>query len=235
MKLHFFTLFVVVWVVLTGCHRASKVEVYRAEKHLQDSAALVEQQKSLEYYQSQLDNLAPSADSLLALFRYEKNEQYQDKGQYYHPSQSSSRNAQRSYLQAIVRDDGLAIVKCFYYGAHPIRHPNIILQAQDMELVLRGETHSFEAEGWHQITTIDDSTAMQALQFIDAYSDERVRVRYGSETQSGTVFYLNDRDKKALLQSYHLAILISDIKELEKRIRITSLQIEKYQKRLQKN
>ena len=69
---------------------------------------------------------------------------------------------------------------------------------------------------------------------LDAYADERVRVRYGSETQSGTVFYLNDRDKKALLQSYHLAILISDIKELEKRIRITSLQIEKYQKRLQK-
>ena len=62
------------WVVLTGCHRASKVEVYRAEKHLQDSAALVEQQKSLEYYQSQLDKLTPSVDSLLALFKYEKNE-----------------------------------------------------------------------------------------------------------------------------------------------------------------
>ncbi|MEE1070613.1 MAG: hypothetical protein U0K81_09110, partial [Paludibacteraceae bacterium] len=86
-----------------------------------------------------------------------------------------------------------------------------------------------------QITTIEDSTAMQALRFIDAYAHDRIRVRYASETQSGTVFYLNDNDKKALLQSYHLAIVIRDIRELEKRIRITSLQIEKYQKRLQKN
>jgi hypothetical protein len=234
MKLNFFTLFVVCSIFLSGCHRASKIEVYRAEKHQQDSIAFIEQQKSLDYYQSQLEILVPRVDSLLKLFKYEKNEKYQDKGYYYHPSQSSSYNAQRSYLQAIIQDDGLAIIKCFYYGAHPLRSPHIVLQAQDSELVLHGKTHSFDANGWHQITTIDDSTAMQALRFIDAYAQDQIRVRYANETQSGVFFYINEADKKTLLQSFQLAITISDIRELEKRIRITSLQVEKYQKRLQK-
>jgi hypothetical protein len=101
-------------------------------------------------------------------------------------------------------------------------------------LVLHGKTHSFDANGWHQITTIDDSTAMQALRFIDAYAQDQIRVRYANETQSGVFFYINEADKKTLLQSFQLAITISDIRELEKRIRITSLQVEKYQKRLQK-
>ena len=234
MKLKIFTLLITCFIALSSCHRVSKVEAYRAEKHQQDSIALIEQQKSLDYYQHQFDLLAPRVDSLLALFKYEKNERYLDKGHYYHPSQSSSRNAQRSYLQTIVQDDGQVIVRCFYYGSHPVRHPNIVLRAQEMELVLHGDPHSFEAEGWHQITPIDDSTALQALRFIDAYSQERIQVRYASETQSGTVFYLSDADKKALLQSYDLSIAMRDTKELEKRIRITSLQIEKYQKRLQK-
>lgn len=234
MKLNFFTLFAVYSMILSSCNQASKLEAYHVEKRQQDSISLAEQEKSLDYYQSQLEKLTPHIDSMLALFKYEKNELYQDKGLYYLPSQSSSRNAQRSYLQAVVRDDGFVIIKCFYYGSHAVRHPYITLRAQDVELVLRGETHSFEAEGWHQITTIDDSTATHALRFIDSYSQERIQVHYANETQSGTIFYLSDSDKKDLLLSYQLHTIMSDIKELEKRIRTTSLQIEKYQKRLQK-
>ena len=55
-------------------HRVSKIEEYHAEKHRKDSTALAEQQRSLDFYQHQLDSLLPQADSLIALFKYEKNE-----------------------------------------------------------------------------------------------------------------------------------------------------------------
>ena len=63
---------------LMACQRVSKVEQYKAEKHYRDSISLIEQQRSLRFYQSQLDSLAPQADSLLEFFEYEKQEKYQD-------------------------------------------------------------------------------------------------------------------------------------------------------------
>ena len=73
---------IVVMLMLAGCNKPSKVDQYRAEKHVRDSVGLVDQQRSLDYYQQQLDSLLPQADSLLCYFKYEKNERYQDQGNY---------------------------------------------------------------------------------------------------------------------------------------------------------
>ena len=138
--------------VFAGCNRPSRVEQYRAEKHIQDSVRLEEQVRSLTFYEAQLDALMPQADSLIALFKYERNEKYQDHGYYV----TNGRNG----LRILVRDDGKDIL---------------------------------------------------------LYKDGK-RI---SET--------ND-DK--MVQAEHLQIVIRDIKELELRIRKTSLEIQKYQKRL---
>lgn len=74
------------------------MEQYRADKHRRDSIGLLEQQRTVVYYQSQLDSLALVADSLLPLFKYEKNEKYEDAGYYVGTS--------RSGLRVKVRDDG---------------------------------------------------------------------------------------------------------------------------------
>ena len=125
------------------------------EKHERDSVGLEQQQRSLIYYQSQLDALMPVADSLLALFQYEKNEKYQDHGYYV----TTGKNG----LRIKVRDDG--------------REPILIYQ-----------------DGKRIETTTDPMF-------------ERAR---------------------------HLQVVISDIKECEKRVARTSLEVQKYEKRLQK-
>ena len=146
--------FFIVAALFFACTHESKVDQYRAEKHVRDSIALTEQQHSLEYYQSQLDSLMPQADSLLQYFKYEKNEQYQDRGNYV----LNGKNG----LRILVRDDGKEIL--------------------------------IYKEG-KRINTTNDP------QF--------------------------DR-------AQHLQIVISDIRELENRIQKTSLEVQKYQKRLQK-
>lgn len=80
-----------------GCSKPSRVEQYKAEKHVRDSARLEEQERSLAYYESQLELLLPKADSLMQYFTYEKNEKYQDRGNYVIKGES---------LRILVRDDG---------------------------------------------------------------------------------------------------------------------------------
>ena len=142
-------------VVLVGCNKPSKMEQYRAEKHVRDSVGLVDQQRSLAFYESQLELLKPKADSLLPYFKYEKNEKYQDHGYYVQTG--------RDGLRVLVRDDGQEPILMYRNGQR--------VEEQSGETVERAE---------------------------------------------------------------HLAVVMRDIKELEKRIVRTSFEIQKDQKRLQK-
>ena len=152
MKRHLFI--IICALAITGCNKPSRVEQYKAEKHVRDSVALAEQERSLAYYQSQLDVLLPQADSLLAYFQYERNEKYQDHGYYV----LNGRNG----LRILVRDDG-----------------------KDLLLYREGRR-------------------------------------------------IQQTDDPSLERAQHLQIVISDVKECEKRIERTSLEVQKYQKRLQK-
>lgn len=152
--------------ILTACRqgeRASKLDQYQVEKHQKDSVALVEQERTLAYFQSLLEAQMPVIDSLIPLFKYEqKNAKYQDHGYYV----ATGRNG----LRILVRDDG-----------------------NDLLMYRNG-------------TRLD----------VDQY---RLKT--------------TDSDYPLFERAMHLQIVMSDIQELEKRIRHTSLEIQKYQKRLQ--
>ena len=154
---------IVCMVVMAGCNKPSKVEQYRAEKHVRDSIALVEQQRSLAYYETQLDLLLPKADSLLPLFKYEKNEKDQDHGYYVVTVPGYG-------LRVLVRDDG-------------------------EELLLYRNGKRVKSEGVKELKS--------------------------------------EREQEAYERAQELYVVMRDIKELEKRIAKTSLEVQKYQKRLQ--
>ena len=65
-----FLAFVVCAMCFVACNHQSAADKYRAEKHIRDSVSLIEQQRSLDFYQAQLDSLLPVSDSLLTLFKY---------------------------------------------------------------------------------------------------------------------------------------------------------------------
>lgn len=148
-----FLLGIMCLALMAGCNKPSRVEQYKAEKHRQDSIRLWEQEKSMNFYQTALDSLTTQADSLTALFTYERNKKYQDHGYYV----TRGRNG----LRILVREDGKEIL--MYKEGKRVENTN----------------------------------------------DEM------------------------LSRAQHLQIVIRDINELEKRIRKTSLEIQKYQKRLQ--
>ena len=160
-------------ILNSSCSRPSRVEQYKAEKHIQDSIRLEEQTRSLSFYESQLEALMPTADSLIAFFAYEKNEKYQDHGYYVVRSSAVKPHLSSSY-RILVRDDGKEVL--IYKDGKRMENPS-----------LSGANHS-----------------------------------------------INPSLQSALTLAEQLRVTITDIKELERRIARTSLEIQKYQKRLNK-
>jgi hypothetical protein len=137
---------------LAGCaDKPSKVEQYRAEKHVRDSAALVEQERSLAYYQAQMEILTAQADSLLPLFKYEKNEKYQDHGHYVATGKDG--------LRVMVRDDGVGEILMYRYGKRiesaddPMvaRAQHLLIVMHDLRELEKRITHtSFEVQKYQK-------------------------------------------------------------------------------------
>lgn len=224
-------LLIFVVLLTSACQRFSPTEQYRAEKRQRDSLELINQQKSLLYYQEQLEQIMPKIDSILPLFKYEKNAQYQDKGFYIINGQQSSRNPNRCYLQPLVRDDGWVQVKCFYYG-NISSMQQVQLIANELDINLTGKTHFFNQNGWHGILTLEDTTAIEAMNFIDAYQKQKITIKYINNNKTIFTFHMLEKDKEYIVRAYHLAVLIKDVRKLEKMIYRTSKQIEKYQSEL---
>ena len=219
-------------LVLGGCgKRPSKVEQMRREKYVADSAALVAQQQSLVYYQSTLDSLLPKAQTFLNdRFCYEKNKAYEDHGHYVHRRLRTSYNAERNYVQTYITDDFRILVKLYSIGSRPLRPTQVTFSSEERYNVFTGSSHSFEQEQWHDILTLEDSSATAALHFIDIYRAEPISVRM--QGQTSRTFRLSDRDKEALLDTYQLGCLMRDIHQLEKQIKQTNLEIQKYEHRI---
>lgn len=217
----------------TGCSpRKPSVQQLRQEKALQDSLNLVAQQRSLGYYEAVHDSLLPVAQELLKKnFVYEKDSRYEDHGHYVHRLLRTTSNTSRCYIQTYAYDDYRLQVKVYLVGAKALHPETLLLSFGDLHTRQGGLSHSFEAEGWHEMLTLNDEAALEALRFIDSYRQERVLATI--EGKNGNYkFYLSDRDKQALIETYQLGQVMRDIHQLELQISQTNLEIQKYEHRI---
>ncbi len=228
---------VIIGIVLVLCSCGPKkptVAELRQQKHVEDSLSLIAQESSLAYYDSLLQALLPQVDPMLKSFKYIKDERYENHGHYIHKLLQSTSNTSRNFVQAIVNDDFTANVKCFYYGAGKINIQSVTLEADSMQANYGGSSFAFESEGWHETLTLSGENAREFLKFIDAYPTSRICVvMQGAKTKYR--YYLSENDRKALMETHQLITCMSDVHQLEQMVRQTSLQIEKYQKRLEKH
>ena len=221
--------------VLVSCGpKKTSVAELRAQKYCQDSISLVQQKRSLVYYDSLLQVTMPIVDPMLKNFRYEKDERFEDHGHYVHRLLKTESNMNRNYVQTYVGDDRKTIVRINYFGPYKLNLSSVRLSADSLMVSFSGDTYSFADDGWHEMLTLSGEDAIDFLQFVNAYYGSRIQVMLQG-AKSKQVFYLSENDKKALMDTYALGVAMNDIYQLETQIRKTSLQIEKYEKRLEKH
>ena len=226
-------LFVILTLVFASCgpHKPTTAEL-RAQKRQQDSISLIQYQQTVVYTDSLLQTLLPVSDELLKKFKYVKNEKFEDHGYYIHKQLQTAGLGQRIFLQAYVTDDFKTVVCSLYYGSRMLSHDQVTLSADDVENTFVGNLHTFEEEGFHEILTLNDEDAVQLLKFVDAYNASKISVKLAGKIKY--TYTLSDKDKPALIETLRLQTVMSDIRSLEAQSKQASLQVDKYQRRLEK-
>lgn len=224
---------ILISIMLVSCGpKKPSVSELRRQKAVEDSLQLVAQQRSLSYYVGLRDSLLPVAQELLKKnFVYEKDERYEDHGHYVHRLLRTTSNTGRCYIQTYATDDYQLQVKVYLIGTKPIYPETITLSIDDIHTSQAGASHSFEVEGWHEMLTFQDQAALDLLRFIDGYQTNRVLATINGK-KGKYKFYLSDRDKQALIDTYQLGQVMQDIHQLEIQINQTNLEIIKYEHRI---
>ena len=223
-----------VFTLLTACTpKQPSVAQKRAEKRAQDSINLLMQEQSLRYSDSMILVLQQQVEPLMKQFLYEKNDHYEDHGTYVHKSLKTAKNTSRCYLQAYITDDYHLTAKGYYVGTYPLHINAIALTADSLNQSFSGTNHTFQADLYHEILTLDEANSTALLQFISAFADTKLNIRFLG-AKSTYRFALAEQDKQALIQTLRLTTLMKDIHQLELQAKQSSLQIQKYQKRREK-
>ena len=218
-------------IVLDSIHTLYPKEIAqrRSAKSIEDSITYLEATATLAYIDSMLPLLIEKTDALIKNFRYEKDEKYEDYGRYVHRLLRTQDNLSRNFLQVYVKDNHETVVKSYYFGSHAVEQQRLTLTSNGEEVRFAGVNHSFEAEGWHEIMTIEGELALQLLNFVSSHTHDRIRVQgEGVKKVHTWVYYLTDQEKQALSDTYQFGWYMKDIKRLEDIQHTSQRQIDRY-------
>lgn len=236
MKRHFVFFAFFVACVATVCQglvscakRPSRVEVLRAEKAAKDSTTYAHAVATVAYSDSLLPIRLQQADSLLTFFRYEKNEKAEDHGHYVHKMLVTGANTSRNFLQAYVSDNRRLSVQSYYYGSGAHDQYGVRIADGDLYVEVEGSNYAFDVEGRHEILTVTDDDALRLLAFVA--ERETARLKVTSLGKRTVQYILSDKEKRALADTYALALVMRDIDHLERAIHTARMQMDKYEKK----
>lgn len=203
-------------------------------KSLSDSITYLEAQRTATYLDTLLPPLLDQVDKLIEQkFMYEKNDKYENNGRFVHRLLSTDKNTSRNFIQAYVRDDRMTIVKSYYYGNKPVIQNSVTLLSESEQIVFSGSNHHFTTQGHHEIMTLENDQALSFLNFISTHQESRIRVKgSGTDANSSWIYYLNEKEKNALADTYRLGWLMKDIKQIEEMLDVAKNQILNYEQKL---
>jgi len=211
------------------------VEKRKIAAAFEDTIVRRESSRSLAYCDSILPIKKQEVDSIQKNFRFEKNETYQQFGNYIYKTQRTEDNSNRIYLKAYVDENADLYLISNYCGAK-IEHTSVEVAAN--ELFAHTDTiettnpayHSFNDAGAHWETlTFKNMEDKGLTAFVAQYSLSKIKVTLHGK--KSFVYYLEAADKKAIMETYHLWIVKKDVAQLQKEIKKATIKIERINKR----
>lgn len=181
------------------------------------------EQKEAERNIAFIDSLLPirqkEAEAAAKDFTFEKDSLYEDVGNYIWKQQTVERNLERCYIRSGVNEKGEPYLASVYYGASPLNHTGIRLTQGDSFVETPsipydgGVNYRFANLGFTtEVVTYKGDNGIDAIKFIHANKDKRVRADYtGGKPYTA---YIADGDKKAIAATYEFAAILSDINRM---------------------
>lgn len=217
-----------------------EVKVLKQGLRLMREVEMKEAERNIAYCDSLLPIKIEEVEGLKKGFVFEKDSAYEEIGNYIWKQQTIERNVQRCYIRCGVSEEGEMYLASVYYGGRPIEHTGIRLSLKDGQFA---ETASIPYDGGinyrfkdmgstTEVVTYKGEHGIDAVKFIYDNADERIKVEYTGGKPY--VIYMADADKKAVVSTFNLATVLSDIQNMttlkeksEKKIAYLKSKIEK--------
>ncbi|MDR3651665.1 MAG: hypothetical protein P4L34_01685 [Paludibacter sp.] len=197
----------------------------------QDTILRRESARNLNYCDSILPIKQHEADSIEKNFKFEKNDKYQDFGNYVYKTEQTENNAYRTYLKTYVDENADFYLISNYCGSN-ISQNSVEVSVNDLSAhtdtieTSNPNYHSYNDEGSHWETLTFKNEADKGLTaFITQNVSLRIKVTLHGKRSY--VYYLSDGDKKAIAETYHLWVVKKDVSKLQKEIKKNSFIIER--------
>lgn len=201
----------------------------------EDTVIRRESYRTFLYCDSILPMKQHEADSIQKNFRFEKNEKYQQFGNYIYKTQVTENNSNRTYLKTYVDENSDFYLISNYCGGK-IEHTSIEVAVNDLFAqtdtldVTNSAYHSYNVDGLHlESLTMKNEQDKGVSAFIAQNTDARIKVTlHGKKVY---VYYLADTDKKAISETYNLWIVKKDVAQLQKEIKKALFKIQRINSR----
>lgn len=210
-------------------------ETRRAGIGLMQEVELKEQEKSLVYLDSMLQAKQKDFDAIKGKYTFEKDAEYQNIGNYLHPSQVIEKNLHRSFLRFQVDENGVMSMTSIYCGAHNIHHVAVKVTAPDGSFA---ETPA--AKDSYETTDLGEKIEKadfklgedgNVMGFLYLNKDKNIKVNYQGERPYSIT--MTAADRQALASVYKLAQLLSSMTEIKKNMEEANLKIEFVKKKME--
>ena len=165
-----------------------EVKVLKQGLTLMRQVEVKEAERNIAFCDSLLPIKLEEVEGLKKGFAFEKDSVYEEIGNYIWKQQTIERNVQRCYVRCGVNEEGEMYLASVYYGGRPIEHTGIKLSLKDGQFA---ETASIPYDG--------------GLNY-------RFKVEYTGGKPY--IIYMADADKKAIVNTFNLATVLSDIKSM---------------------
>lgn len=202
-------------------------ETRRAGIKLMQEVELKEQEKSLAYLDSMLQTKQTELDAVKGRYTFEKDAEYQQIGNYLHPSQVIEKNLHRSFLRFQVDERGVMSMTSIYCGAHNIHHVAVKVIAPDGSFAeTPASRDSYETTDLgEKIEKADYKMGEDGnvMGFLYLNRDKNIKVSYQGERPYSTT--MTAADRQALAAVYELAQLLSSMTEIRKNMEEANLKI----------
>ena len=210
-------------------------ETRRAGIGLMQEVELKEQEKSLVYLDSMLQAKQKDFDAIKGKYTFEKDAEYQNIGNYLHPSQVIEKKLHRSFLRFQVDENGVMSMTSIYCGAHNIHHVAVKVTAPDGSFA---ETPA--AKDSYETTDLGEKIEKadfklgedgNVMGFLYLNKDKNIKVNYQGERPYSIT--MTAADRQALASVYELAQLLSSMTEIKKNMEEANLKIEFVKKKME--
>lgn len=192
------------------------IDVRRSALALQQKIDVAEQTRSIAFEDSLLAQARKTLESVLPKYKFEKDEEYQDMGNYVIPSQNAENNLSRSYIRAQVNEKGRLVLISTYAGKQFIHHKSIKIGDGNVfqESGLSDDCYEYKDLGvCYEKCNIHMNEDPDIVSFIAMNSDNDKLVLTFVGAERNVQVPITSADRKSIASLYELSQLLLFIDE----------------------